>query len=274
MNKQQFVEFIKTPENLDNNSMRLLEKLIHDFPFCQSAELLFVLNLFKEKNVTYDNQLKIAAAYASDRRKLRKHIDYLSDLDETITELPDEHKTKKKPADEAGSKPAPETREGFKVHFPDYSIDETIDLEKEVARIQKLKNIIEQRLQEIEQLKKTQNKDKEKTTHDDKDKIITSDKASNLKTHEDLIDRFIKEEPSIKTPQQEFFDPVEFSRKSVVDEENIVSETLAKIYHDQGLNEKAIIIYTQLKLKFPEKSSYFAAQIEKLEEESKNLKKR
>ena len=42
------------------------------------------------------------------------------------------------------------------------------------------------------------------------------------------------------------------------------TETLAEIYAGQGYNEQARQIYSQLSLRFPEKSAYFAALIEKL----------
>jgi tetratricopeptide (TPR) repeat protein len=85
----------------------------------------------------------------------------------------------------------------------------------------------------------------------------------------ELIDNFIKTEPSITRRKASFFDPVDASKESVTDEENIVSETLAAIYFDQGKYEKAIRLYKKLSLKFPEKSSYFAARIEKAVEELK-----
>lgn len=85
----------------------------------------------------------------------------------------------------------------------------------------------------------------------------------------ELIDEFIKNEPSITRGKSVFFNAVEAAKTSVVDEESIVSETLAKIYYDQGQFEKAINIYQKLSLKFPEKSSYFAPLILKAEEELK-----
>ena len=42
------------------------------------------------------------------------------------------------------------------------------------------------------------------------------------------------------------------------------TETLAQIYADQGYPEQAKQIYSRLSLRFPEKSAYFAALIEKL----------
>jgi hypothetical protein len=83
-------------------------------------------------------------------------------------------------------------------------------------------------------------------------------------SRKELIDKFILENPSISRPKAEFYNPISVAQNSIIDQENIVSETLAKIYEKQGYIDKAISIYEKLSLKYPEKSRYFAAQIEEL----------
>lgn len=80
-----------------------------------------------------------------------------------------------------------------------------------------------------------------------------------------LIDRFIKEEPRISKPgKNNFYSPVNMAKKSVQESDEFITETLARIYAKQGNIPKAIRAYQKLSLKFPEKSSYFAALIEEL----------
>ena len=49
------------------------------------------------------------------------------------------------------------------------------------------------------------------------------------------------------------------------EEFDLCTETLAQIYAEQGYNEEAKQIYSKLSLRYPEKSVYFAALIEKLD---------
>ncbi|CAN5236095.1 hypothetical protein BH09BAC5_BH09BAC5_03270 [soil metagenome] len=79
-----------------------------------------------------------------------------------------------------------------------------------------------------------------------------------------LIDKFIQESPRIQTNKTKFFSPVNMAKKSVQDNDEFITETLAKIYIKQGNISKGIRAYQKLSLKFPEKSSYFAALIEEL----------
>jgi hypothetical protein len=86
----------------------------------------------------------------------------------------------------------------------------------------------------------------------------------NSPTKAALIDKFIREEPRISKPKASFFSPTDSSVRSNMDDEEIVSETLARLFAEQGNTQKAIHIYEKLCLINQEKSRYFAAQIEKL----------
>jgi hypothetical protein len=59
-----------------------------------------------------------------------------------------------------------------------------------------------------------------------------------------------REEGYVEMPESEFTD--------------FCTETLAQIYAEQGYDEQARSIYSRLSLRYPEKSAYFAALIEKL----------
>ncbi len=80
---------------------------------------------------------------------------------------------------------------------------------------------------------------------------------------EKLINQFIQNQPKIK-PRAEFYSAENMAKKSIEDSEEIVTETLAKVYAAQGNMLKAKSIYNQLILKNPEKKSYFASLIRKL----------
>ena len=90
---------------------------------------------------------------------------------------------------------------------------------------------------------------------------------SEITKKDSLIEKFIKDSPSVTRPKQDFYSPEKAMRKSEVLDFAIATETLAKIYLKQGYPEKAIKVYEQLELKIPEKLSYFAALIIKIKEE-------
>ncbi len=77
----------------------------------------------------------------------------------------------------------------------------------------------------------------------------------------DLIDQFLVSEAKI-VPIKNYHSDSKLSTESLLEDEELFSEKLAKIYIKQGLLEKALTTYEKLYLKYPEKSAYFATQIE------------
>ena len=101
----------------------------------------------------------------------------------------------------------------------------------------------------------------------EKGKIITQESALNKKLKNlALIDKIIEKSPGqIKIKDdQKFYSPEQNAKESLLENEHLVSETLAKIYALQGSVNKAVRAYEILSLKFPQKSAYFASLIQKL----------
>ena len=97
-------------------------------------------------------------------------------------------------------------------------------------------------------------------------KIVRSKKQN----PDEIINIFLEKKPKIKNnTKQKFFNASENARKSIKENNDIFTETLAKVYAKQEHFEKAILAYQKLSLKYPQKSSYFADQIKVI----KKLKK-
>ncbi len=122
---------------------------------------------------------------------------------------------------------------------------------------------------------KTPPKKKRKKITEPTDTLINEIKTSKKKIHPennrqkeqiDLINQFIKAQPSISPQKGKSIPPstIDFSQPSSDFGDNIISETLVKILLSQGKRDKAIEVLRKLIWKFPQKKSYFAAQIEEL----------
>ena len=95
---------------------------------------------------------------------------------------------------------------------------------------------------------------------------VTNKTLSQKERNKALIDKIIETNPGLIRNKEEpkFFTPDTKAKESLIENEHLVTETLAKIYALQGSVNKAVRAYEILSLKFPQKSAYFASLIQKL----------
>ena len=74
MNRSQFISYVENPDKLSGKDSVLLAELVRDFPYFQTGHLLYAKSLHNENSIHYNNQLKITAAYATDRKVLHRLI--------------------------------------------------------------------------------------------------------------------------------------------------------------------------------------------------------
>lgn len=296
MNRQQFSEFVKNPAVVNAGTLKMLEDLVKRYPYCQTGQILYTYNLFREEQLQYHNQLKKAAAYAGDRRKLKELIDAgkgmlaqvpvvikpaeeepvivsvepvtLVPVAETIVFEPEPDESGAITSAELDSLPELQV----KTESPDQTpksqllsaMDEPVVSADRMTR-DELLAVVRRRLAEINAEKTAtppQSAPAIEINPDVPPSIYLTSTPSPSK--EAIIEKFIREEPKITRPKTAFFSPADTALRSNLDEEEIVSETLAMIYAKQGNIQKAIHIYEKLSLLNQEKSRYFAAQIQQL----------
>jgi|GEM_PF-605585 len=80
----------------------------------------------------------------------------------------------------------------------------------------------------------------------------------------DLIERFMRLDPKITPGKSNEYDTSNIARESLEEDFNLVTETMARLYAQQGKLDKARKVYRRLIELHPEKSVYFAAQLKNL----------
>lgn len=88
-------------------------------------------------------------------------------------------------------------------------------------------------------------------------------KKASLEEKLDLIEEFIVKNPKIEPIKEKTIE--ESTKPQITENEEIMTETLARVYVLQHKYADAINAYQILSLKFPEKSSFFADQIKQIE---------
>ena len=271
MDGKQLIGYMTRPERLKGDAVKDVEQLVADYPYFAIGQALLAVAYQNADDERHEQQLRRTASIMPNRDKLRLFTLIAKHRFESMPEtpaLPDEMEPKDNIFSSIESIETKEERSNGIIREKVFIIPE-IDLsgsheelsaemallEEKRKSLDELKAIIANRLKEIEEEK--HRKESEQT-------------EPKKLSRKELIDKFILENPSISRPKAEFYNPLTVAQNSIIDQENIVSETLAKIYEKQGYVEKAISIYEKLGLKYPKKSRYFAAQIERLSESQKS----
>jgi len=249
MNKDQFISFIDNPSLIDNQSSKEIQQLVDQYPYFQSARILFLKSLYDNKSIAYQSELKLTATYAGNRALLQAFITRKPApviVPEVIIPevIAPEIKEEPKPIEIVAKE---EPKEIIVEHqtVTEIPVSETIkpnirtkiefDFEEEAETLSSF------------ELPKITEEVKEPVTEKKKQQL-------------EMIERFIKTEPRIVPKENAFDQSLDLSAESTVDTE-FMTETLAEIYVRQKKYDKAIAMFQKLSLKFPQKSIYFATRI-------------
>lgn len=245
MQAEKFLDLINQPEKLDKSTLEPLRELARRYPYSQPIRFLLARNLQVLKHPDFEPHVNRAAASAFDRRHFQAYIS--GRAKPNTVPAPSEV-----PAATGKNRPPSLSarilgwfiKKERKAPTPG-----TAPLEK-----QKEMTSAEAPVEETQNLSAT-----------------PETKAQPQRKHDELIDRFLKEEPRIK-PRRDAASEENLAEKNLLPPEDIGTETLAAIFLKQGLHQRALDIYQKLSLKFPEKSSYFAEKIHSIKNDI-NLKK-
>ena len=241
----EIAELIKHPEQLDHDTLYELRSILALYPYFQTARLLMLQNLYLLHDPSFDQELRRAAIYITDRRVLFQMIEAahyrLHSSQRPATSKPKDQEERANRTISLidtflGSIPKDDEEKNGKPKRKPTPADAAVDY---VAYLL------------------------ESETEDD-----TSEDVPRL-IGQDLIDTFINNDkgkiilsdtPQF-TPQP---DPTSTDEEKE-DEDGVFTETLAKIYIKQGRYSKALEIIRRLSLQYPKKNAYFADQIRFLE---------
>lgn len=248
MNATQFLDLIHKADHLEKSDVLLLKKVQENFPYFQIPHVLIARYEFLKSEGGKSQFLARAAAASPDRTWLKKLIE--KPIPEDFK--PDQAKDDFLPEDQKnGQDPAKRTESlknlGLQLKGQ-VTPEELPKIEKPAAKRRKPpKDDL------IETIKRKEKRE-----------IVDSKKQEQI----DLIKAFSKKEFKLATIKEiEANQNTEnLAESSTKLNDNLLSESFARILIKQGKKAMAKEIYEKLALKFPEKRTYFADLIEKLKE--------
>lgn len=224
MQKERIISLISNPETINKEDNLFLENTIEKYPFFSVSHILLAKGLLNTESLRYNRKLKNAALYSLDRKQLFKLI--TQNIEEKRLSVKKEEEMKTIHVEDTPKFVDVETK--LKIGSPlDFKETEEHSFSQWLA-LTKVKKI---------------------------------DRSDEKKEESELIDSFIESNPTIKTEKNKFFSPTETAKTSLVENNELVTETLARVYLEQQHFDKAIEAYKKLSLKYPKKSSFFADQI-------------
>ncbi|MEI7423593.1 MAG: hypothetical protein WCK18_15930 [Prolixibacteraceae bacterium] len=249
ISRDQLIQFVEKQGLLKEQTIGDLKEIVDEFPYFQSAQLLYTYNLFSRANFRYEAYLKTCSIYAADRTilyQLLKQPDRPSMIAEPVKPV-DKRTTEIQELFELNEDPLIPEMEINKLSVFSASDTEIIDLD----------------LLSFEPVGSSFSMDEYPIKSEPE--ISASETNEDLKI--DLIDQFIKVNPSIQPgianiPERN--EKSESKDEGQFENDEYITETLSRIYLKQGHYQKAIDSFERLSLKFPEKSVYFAQQIEEI----------
>ena len=240
---ERIAELIKHPEYLDRDTLYELRSTLALYPYYQTARLLMLQNLYLLHDPSFDEELRRAAIYITDRRVLFNMIEagHYRLRTSTVTKVP-----AAAPQESTASRTAT---------LIDNFLDSIPKEDESQSRGKRKPTPADAAVDYVAYLLETEGDKVEETVPEMKgqnliDIFINADKG-----------RIVLNEGPLLTPQTEKTDE---SAAEPTDEEYF-TETLARIYIKQGRYSKALEIIQRLSLQFPKKNAYFADQIRFLE---------
>ena len=262
MTKNQFLDYLNNPNQLDIQIEQSIVEIVEAYPYFQTAQMLLCKAHQQTENINFESQLRKAAIYSSDRSKLRDLLEVTSKIESLSTDLQTTDANENILEQQIiASAINNSILQEVDTNIPE--LDELVD----TTSINESSNIKDRELQ----AEKVFNEEEEHSFSEwikfyggDESKVILHGKKPVATTK---LSENITESESLHAleRQQEFFSASKMARLSVQEDDDLVTETLAKIYADQGNIDKAINAYKKLQLKYPEKSSYFASRIKEIE---------
>ena len=238
----ELTEYINHPERLDKETLYEFRSLLALYPYFQTARLLLLQNLYLLHDPTFDEELRRAAIYITDRKVIFQLVEAAH------YEIRGRRKEEKAlPAAEGGGSRTMSLIENFLDSIPK---DEEDGQQKTPRKPTPADAAVDYVACLLES---------EGMTEDEKDDTPPL-------RGQKLIDNFIRQDTGrIVLNEKPEFTPQVTTEEDKDGEEEYFTETLARIYVKQGRYSKALEIIKRLSLAYPKKNAYFADQIRFLE---------